>query len=278
MTGPDFDHFCQLVLCRSGLVLNDGKAYLVQARLEPIARGEGLAGVPELLAALRAGRNEVLSQRCIDAMATHESMFFRDMTPFDQMASAVVPELVRSRSPGTPLRIWCAACSSGQEPYSLAILMQELAPLLGGRPVEIVATDMAEAILTKARAGVYSDFEVRRGLSPERLKRWFQPHGVGWEASASLKAMVSFRRHNLLDGVGGLGVFDVILCRNVLIYFDAGRKSRVLEQLGCALAPDGALFLGSAETVIGLTQAFVAQPGRMGYYRPKAAVAARAAG
>ena len=274
MIGPDFDHFCRLVLTRSGLVLNESKAYLVQSRLEPIARAAGLGGAVELLGQLRAGPPPGLEQRCVDAMATHESMFFRDITPFEQIAATVLPELAKTRSPGQPLRIWCAACSSGQEPYSLAIVIHELSGLLGGRRVEIVGTDMSDAILNKARAGIYSDFEVRRGLSPERLNRWFQPNGDGWQAASSLKSMVFFQKHNLLNGVGGLGQFDIILCRNVLIYFDPPGKSRVLEQIARAIRPDGALFLGSAETVIGLTDAFIAPTGRGGFYRPLTAGAA----
>ena len=269
MTGPDYDHFCRLVLTRSGLVLNEGKAYLVQSRLEPIARSIGVAGTVELLALLRAGPPHGLEQRCVDAMATHESMFFRDTTPFEQMATVVLPQLARTRSPGQPLRIWCAACSSGQEPYSLAIIIQELSGLLAGRRVEIVGTDMSDAILNKARSGMYSDFEVRRGLSPERLNRWFQRSGDGWQANGQLRGMIFFQKHNLLDGVGGLGPFDIVLCRNVLIYFDPAGKTRVLEQIARAIWPDGALFLGSAETVIGLTDSFTAPTGRGGYYRPQ---------
>ncbi len=268
MTGTDFEHFSRLALARSGLVLKADKAYLVQSRLEPIARALGLPGVPELLERLRAGAPEPVVQRCVDAMATHESMFFRDTKPFEQIAAIAAPELVVARSPGRPIRIWSAACSSGQEPYSLAILMQELGGLLGGRRVEIIATDMSEAILSKAREGYYSDFEVRRGLSPERLKQWFRPSGTGWEVAPQLKAMVSFHKHNLLDAPAGLGVFDIVLCRNVLIYFEPAGKAKVLERVATAIAPDGVLFLGSAETVIGLTSAFVAPIGAQGFYRP----------
>ena len=271
MTGPDFDHFCSLVKIRSGLTIGPEKTYLVQSRLEPVARTQGFGGVPALLSALRAGAAETLVRRCIEAMATHESLFFRDATPFQELASIVLPDLVRARAAENPLRIWCAACSSGQEPYSIAMLVQEQGHLLAGRRVEIVATDMAEGILDKARAGVFSDFEVRRGLSPERLQRWMTPHGADWAVSPTLKAMVSFRRHNLLDGAAGLGVFDIVFCRNVLIYFDAPRKAQVLEQIAAVTAPDGALFLGSAETIIGLTNAFSLSVGARAVYRPKAA-------
>ena len=270
MTGPDFDHFCRLVQIRSGLTIGAEKTYLVRSRLEPVARSNGMAGVPELLAALKAGAPEALVRRCVEAMATHESLFFRDTTPFTELSSIVLPDLMTRRGSGQPLRIWCAACSSGQEPYSIAILVREHGWLLGSRPVEIIATDMADGILEKARVGLYSDFEVRRGLSPERLVRWMKPRGPDWEISSEIKSMVSFRRHNLLDGASGLGVFDIVFCRNVLIYFDAARKSQVLEEISAVTKPDGALFLGSAETVLGLTTAFALTAGSRTVYRPRA--------
>lgn len=276
MIGPEFDHFCTLVGVRSGLVLGRDKAYLVGSRLEPIARQHGLADVPALLARLKAGAPESLIAQCVDAMATHESLFFRDTTPFEQMERLVLPAIADARPAGQPLRIWSAACSSGQEAYSIAMLCQENAHRLAGRRVEIVGTDMAEAILVKARAGLYSSFEVQRGLSPQRTAKWMTPKGAGFEVSQTLKSMVSFRRHNLLDGMAGMGVFDIIFCRNVLIYFDQAKKSQVMNQLAGALALDGALFLGSAETVMGLTDALALQPGSRGLYRRREAVQATA--
>ncbi len=174
MNDPTFDHFCQLVRSRSGLVLTPEKAYLVNSRLAPVARAEGLAGVPALLARLQAGAGEPLVQRCVDAMATHESFFFRDVTPFDQLAQTILPQMVAGRAATQrSLRIWCAACSSGQEPYSVAMVLQEFAGLSGWR-LEIVATDMSRPDPAKARSGVYSDFEARRGLSEPRLKALVQ--------------------------------------------------------------------------------------------------------
>jgi chemotaxis protein methyltransferase CheR len=277
MIGPEFDHFCALVGVRSGLVLGRDKAYLVASRLEPVARAQGLGDVPALLARLKNGAPESLIAVCVDAMATHESLFFRDGAPFEQVENLVLPALADARPAGQPLRILSAACSSGQEPYSLAMLCQENAHRLAGRRVEIVGTDMAETILAKARAGLYSSFEVQRGLSPERAARWMTPRGAGFEISQTLKSMVSFRRHNLLDGMAAMGVFDIVFCRNVLIYFDQAKKAQVLNQLANALAPDGALFLGSAETVMGLTDALVLQPGSRGLYRRRDGAAAKAA-
>jgi len=277
MTGPDFDHFCRLARERSGLVLTSAKAYLVSGRLESVARDEKLAGVPELLARLRAGAPEALVQRCIDAMATHESYFFRDGLPFEQLATEVLPSLIAARQATRSLRIWCAACSSGQEPYSIAMILQEMGPRLAGWRIEIIATDMSEPVLHKARTGLYNDFEVRRGLSPERLARWFKPHGASWQVSPVLQQMVRFRTHNLLKGTSGMGVLDVIFCRNVLIYFDVDHKRQILDQLSQAMAIDGSLFLGSAETVMGLSQAIEPAVGMRGLYRRSAAPLARSA-
>lgn len=277
MTDLDFDHFRQLVRLQSGLALTPDKGYLVLSRLAPIARAEGLADVPALLTRLRSGAPEVLLRRCVDAMATHESFFFRDGTPFNLLATRVLPELIAARRASRSLRIWCAACSSGQEPYSVAMLLQEAAGALAGWRTEIVATDMSESILEKARAGLYTDFEVQRGLSETRLNRWFSREGSAWRVSPALRQMVSFRPHNLLHGAAGLGGFDVIFCRNVLIYFDVPQKRAIFADLARAMTDGGALFLGSAETVIGVTDAFELTPGAPGLYRPAAARAARTA-
>ncbi len=268
MTGPDFDYFCKLMRDRSGLVLSASKAYLVRGRLEPVARAAGLADVETLLAKLRSGAPDDLIRQCVDAMATHESSFFRDGAPFEQLGKTVLPALIGQRRASRRLRIWCAACSSGQEPYSVAMILKENAQLAGWN-LEIVATDMSEAILTKARSGLYSDFEVRRGLAPERLARWFEPSGQGgeWRVLPALREIVSFRPHNLLQGVAGLGVFDIILCRNVLIYFDVERKREVFAHLDRALADDGILCLGSSETVLGVVETFAAAEGARGLYR-----------
>ena len=268
MIGPDFDHFCRLVKDRSGLVLAPHKAYLVESRLGPVARAEGLPGVPQLLERLRAGGPSVehLLVRCVEAMATHESFFFRDGTPFNLLAGRVLPQLVEARAATRTLRIWCAACSSGQEPYSIAILLKEMGARLTGWRLEIVATDMSRPILQKAEEGLYSDFEVRRGLTDARRDRWFVRDGHAWRVSPDLRALVSFRPHNLLsDSLPG--TFDVVFCRNVLIYFDVDQKRAVLQRMARTLAEDGGLFLGSAETVLGVTDAFELTPGAAGLFR-----------
>ena len=278
MTGDDYDHFCRLMRERSGLILNDSKAYLVSGRLAPIARAAGLADVPALLASLRRGGNAKLVGECVDAMATHESSFFRDIAPFDYLSSAVLPRLMDARRASRKLRIWCAACSSGQEPYSVAMVLREASQLFGWS-LEIVATDMSEAILAKARSGLYSDFEVRRGLSPERLQRWFEPQGEAWRVIPSVRDLVSFKHHNLLQASSGLGLFDIIFCRNVLIYFDAEGKRQALRGLEGSLSPEGVLYIGSSETILGLANALEPEPNARGVHRRRfstAPIAARA--
>lgn len=277
MTGPDYEHFCRLVRQRSGLVLTPEKAYLVSSRLAPVARAEGLSTVAELLAVLRMGASETLLQQAVDVMATHESYFFRDAAPFEQLAEAVLPPLIAARQAQRTLRIWCAACSSGQEPYSVAMILMEMGYRLAGWKLEILATDMSEPILRKASAGLYNDFEVNRGLSPERQARWFKQEPDGWRVSPKLQQMVRFRPHNLLQGSAGLGVFDVIFCRNVLIYFDIETKRQILDHVSRAMAADGSLLLGSAETVLGVSSAVEPVPGLRGLYRPAGRTLARSA-
>ncbi len=277
MTGPDYDHFCRLVRQRSGLVLTPEKAYLVSSRLAPVARAQGLGTVAELLAVLRVGASEALLQQAVDVMATHESYFFRDAAPFEQLANSVLPPLIAARHAQRSLRIWSAACSSGQEPYSVAMILMEMGHRLTGWKLEILATDMSEPILRKASTGLYNDFEVKRGLSAERQTRWFKQEPDGWRVSPKLQQMVRFKPHNLLQGSAGLGVFDVIFCRNVLIYFDIETKRQILDQVSRAMATDGSLILGSAETVLGVSSAVEPVPGLRGLYRPAGAALARSA-
>lgn len=267
MSGPEFEAFCRLIKEKSGLILTPAKAYLVSSRLTPVARAEGFETVPKLLAHLQTGGSDALVERCVEAMATHESFFFRDVTPFDILSKNVLPQLAKSRANSRSLRIWCAACSSGQEPYSVAMLLEEHSALFAGWRIEIVATDMSKAILKKASTGIYSDFEVGRGLSEDRRKRWFTKEGAVWKVAPQLQRMVTFRTHNLLSGSATMGGFDVIFCRNVLIYFEVEQKRKVLEGLSRSMPEDGSLFLGSAETVLGLTDAFELTPGAAGLFR-----------
>lgn len=265
-TQADIQAFRRLLLERSGLNLTEDKDYLLTSRLAPIVREEGLPSLERLFAIVRADPFGRLAQKCIDALATHESFFFRDATPFDQMRDVLLPRLIAARGQARKLRLWSAACSSGQEPYSLAMLVLEERARMPDWSIEIVATDMSEPILERARTAVYSDFEVNRGLSSDRRSRWLRPDPKGWRIADEVRSLVRFQRHNLLDGVSGMGRFDLIFCRNVLIYFDQDRKAASLRQIAGALEPDGALVLGSAETVVGLDSAFAPRPGLRGVF------------
>lgn len=268
MSPENAAYFRELVLGRSGLVLTPDKDYLLRSRLEPLVRSERLPDLCALIDRIRAMPTGSLAQKAIDAMATHESYFFRDGAPFVQLAETVLPALLKGRAKGASLRVLSAACSSGQEPYSLAMLLIEAGVAAMGLAVEITATDMSEPILERARTGWYSDFEVGRGLSTERLSRFMVRDGTGYRVSDEVARLVRFRRHNLLEGSAGLGRFDLILCRNVLIYFDAARKVEVLDQMADALLPGGLLILGSAETVVGLNSRFLPAPGLRGAFAP----------
>jgi chemotaxis protein methyltransferase CheR len=269
-TPDDIEAFRRLVLERSGLILSADKDYLLKSRLEPIARAEGFADVATMMRQVRLAPAARLAQRCIDGMATHESFFFRDITPFDQLRDVILPELWKERAKTRSLRIWSAACSSGQEPYSLAMMLREESAKFGDWQIEILATDFSQPILERARSALYSDFEVRRGLSDERQARWLRREGGAFRIAPEVRAMIQFRHHNLLDGMATLGRFDLIFCRNVLIYFDPATKARTLEGIANCLTSDGSLILGSAETVVGLAGSFEPTPGLRGVFRTKA--------
>lgn len=227
----DVDAFRRIVFDRSGLILTADKDYLLRSRLEPVAKAEAQRDVATMLRQVRIAPSSRLAQRCIDAMATHESFFFRDNTPFDQLRDVILPQLREARRASKTLRIWSAACSSGQEPYSLAMLLQEERAAFADWKIEILATDFSAPILERARTGLYSEFEVRRGLSPMRQGRWLVREDDSFRIAPEIRAMVQFRQHNLLDGMAGLGRFDLIFCRNVLIYFEPTTKARTLEML-----------------------------------------------
>ncbi|WP_417478045.1 CheR family methyltransferase [Maricaulis sp.] len=251
---------------RSGLVLSADKGYLLESRLAPLARAEGYASIEALISAARREGSDRLLWAITEALATHETFFFRDNTPFDLFKQDILPVLSRARGNTGVLRIWCAACSSGQEPYSLAMLLEEERARLGGLRVEIVATDMAPRVLEKAKAGLYSQFEVQRGLAIQRLVTHFDQTGDQWRIKPNIRQMVNFQKQNLLENFASMGKFDVIFCRNVLIYFDAESKKKVLARLSQQTAADGYLVMGAAETVVGLSSDYVPVEGRRGLY------------
>ena len=274
MTPLDYEYLRKLLKDRSGLDLSADKQYLVESRLLPLARKAGLPGLPELIQKLKSG-GEPLTADVVEAMTTNETFFFRDKVPFDHLKATVLPDLLQARAGRRSLRIWCAASSTGQEPYSIAMCLKEFASALSGWRVEIVATDLSQAVLEKSRAGLFSQFEVQRGLPIQMLVKHFTQVGELWQLNSDIRAMVQFRQLNLLQDFSHLGVFDVIFCRNVLIYFDQATKTNVFGRLGRLIEPEGYLMLGAAETVVGLTDAFKPYPDRRGLYVPTASRAAR---
>ncbi len=265
MKPEDFDFVAQMLKTRSGLVLTKDKSYLLESRLMPVARKRGFKGLEDLVAQLRR-RDEALACDVTEAMTTNESFFFRDMKPFEQFRDVVLPNLIKTRAAKKSFRIWCAAASSGQEPYSLAIILKEASARLQGWRTEIVGTDISREILQKARAGLYSQFEVQRGLPIQLMVKYFKKKDDQWEIDPALRAMVQYKEWNLLQDLRALGQFDVIFCRNVLIYFDQPTKSLVLDNMSKQLADDGVLYLGGAETVLGISDKFKPIPGQRGVY------------
>jgi chemotaxis protein methyltransferase CheR len=268
VTPLDYDFLRKRLKERSGLVLSADKQYLVESRLLPVARKAGFAGLGELVDALRLGNAEALMTEVVEAMATNESYFFRDKIPFDQFRSTIMPGLLTARQNARTIRIWCAAASTGQEPYSLAMTLREMGRELAGWHIEIAASDLSNEVLEKARQGVYSQFEVQRGLPIQLLIKYFTQAGDLWQIAPEIRAMVKFRQINLLSDFSMMGRFDLIFCRNVLIYFDQQTKIDVLNRLARITASDGYLVLGSAETVVGLTDSFKVVPDKHGLCVP----------
>ena len=267
----DRQWLAQLVHRECGIVTAPDKSYLLQSRLAAVAASLAVPSITDLLATLRTeqhiGRRgpRPATLAVCDALTTNETLFFRDGHPFDALATRVLPELAarRQRAQGTagaarpePIRIWSAACATGQEPYSLAMVAALAAPHLGGVPVEIVATDYSERALARAREGLYSEFEVRRGLAPHHLARWFVPEPGGLRVAPALRCAVRFQRQNLLESFVGLGSFAVVLCRNGLLYFDAPTRARVLEAIADTMRPGALLFLGGTESTLGTCARF----------------------
>jgi chemotaxis protein methyltransferase CheR len=273
VTPQDFDYLRQLLRQRSGLVLSAEKQYLAESRLLPVARKHGLAGLTELVTKLKAANTVPLSVDVVEAMTTNESFFFRDKVPFEHFRGTIMPALMASRAREKRLRIWCTACATGQEPYSLAMSLKGIGAALAGWHIEIIATDLSNECLDKAKAGIYSQFEVQRGLPIQLLVKFFSQVGDAWQIAPEIRAMVQFRPLNLLANFSALGTFDLVFCRNVLIYFDQDTKIGVLNRLARQMPSDGFLVLGAAETVVGLTDAFKPMNDKRGLYVPNAAAA-----
>jgi len=266
MNADDFAYLAQTLKERSGLTVTIDKTYLFEARLMPIARRMEIASLDRLISVMRQGRDETLIAAVVDAMTTNETSFFRDRHPFEAMRSAILPGLIQRRLARRHLRIWSAACSTGQEAYSLAMLLLDDFPMLSGWRIEIIGTDISPSVVSRAKEGIYSTFEVQRGLPIQLLVRHFDQTGPQWCIKPRLRQMVDFRLFNLLGDLSALGQFDIVLCRNVLIYFDLPTKTRVLEAIHRRMASDGNLILGGAESVFGICNRFTDVAGLRGVY------------
>lgn len=270
MNSADFDFLRKFLYDRSGLALTPDKSYLLESRLAPIARRMKLKSLADLIAHMRLRADEALTVQVVEAMTTNETLFFRDRWPFERFSARILPELMEANKYTKRIRIWCAACSSGQEPYSLAMLIAEAGRVLDGWTVELIGTDISEEMLERCRKGWYSAFEVQRGMPPELLKKYFTKDGEGWKISEQLRAMVRFRNFNLLAdpavASAGLQGLDLVFCRNVLIYFDEVTRRHVFSGMAKLMKPGGFLCLGGAETVIGISDAFRILPGERGLF------------
>jgi chemotaxis protein methyltransferase CheR len=238
----------------------------------PVARRAGLAGLGDLVQKLKGPQAEPLVVEVVEAMTTNESFFFRDKIPFEHFRASIMPALLAARAAHRRIRIWCAAASTGQEPYSLAMALKEMTGSIAGWRIEIIATDLSNEVLEKARAGIYSQFEVQRGLPIQLLVKYFSQIGDTWQIAPDIRAMVQYRALNLLADFSHLGTFDLVFCRNVLIYFDQATKTAVLDRIARITDRGGYLVLGAAETVVGLTESFKPLADRRGLYVPNVAV------
>lgn len=266
----DFDIYMELLKEKSGLVLTLDKTYLLESRLNPVASKWGFSSLDTLTNELRIAPDPKLIYDIVEAMTTNETSFFRDMRPFETFKNHTIPYMLQTRIHERKLRIWCAASSSGQEPYSLAMILKDHETQFSRWNIDILATDISKAILDAARKGLYSQFEVQRGLPIQMLMAHFtKQENDRWQLSDKIMKMVNFQQFNLLDSMAGLGKFDIIFCRNVLIYFDEKTKSDIFARMARQLTDDGLLYLGGAETVIGITDEFAPVPEQRGLYAKK---------
>jgi chemotaxis protein methyltransferase CheR len=268
MTAQDFEFVCRLVRERSAIVLEPGKEYLVESRLLPVAKELKINSISELVGHLRVAGDHILNTRIVEAMVTTETLFFRDLHPFDTLRSSVLPELIRRRESERCLNVWSAACSTGQEPYSFALLIREHFPQLRAWQVNILATDISGAVLARARAGRYNQIEVNRGLPASFLVKYFSQEKGIWELKEDVRRVVDFRELNLVRSWPVLPRMDLIFLRNVMIYFDVESKKSILGRIARLLQPDGYLILGGAETTLNLDDTFRRAEGlKGGFYQ-----------
>jgi len=264
MNPSDFEIYRSLLKKKSGIIITPDKTYLLESRLGPVAKRFELADLEALAKAIQANPNGPEMNDVIEAMTTNETSFFRDKTPFDNFTNTCLPYLQEARITKR-LKVWCAAASSGQEPYSLRMLLEDRTDMAGWN-YDILGTDLSQDILDIAKAGIYSQFEVQRGLPIQMLMKYFTQVEEKWQISEQIRNAIQYKPLNLLDSFASLGKFDLLFCRNVLIYFDEPTKADILQRLAAQLEPDGFFFLGGAETVLGITDAFVPMPNVRGLY------------
>jgi chemotaxis protein methyltransferase CheR len=266
LSAQEFAYVSDLVRRSSAIVLETGKEYLVEARLLPLARQAGVGTVSEYVTRAQHRPEPDTHEKIVDALTTNETSWFRDSEPFQALTANVLPDLMPTRSANRTLRVWSAACSSGQEPYSLAMVLQENLP--AGWTYDITATDISQEMLARAEAGRFTQLEMNRGLPAHMLVRYFERDGTHWRVSANLRNNITFRRLNLATALPPMPQFDLVFLRNVLIYFDVETKRQVLSRISATMRPDGWLFLGSAETTIGIDDRFErVAAGRSSAYR-----------
>ncbi|MFQ5542922.1 MAG: CheR family methyltransferase [Nitrospiria bacterium] len=262
--------FFKLLHQESGLILDQSKKYLIETRLEPIAVQEGFKDIDGLARDMMTKRNSLVRQKVVDAMTTNETSFFRDVTPFNTLVDEVMPEMMKHCERSKKIRIWCAASSTGQEPYSIAMKLADMGSKLNGWTVQIIATDIAQHVLDKAKVGLYTQHEAQRGLPTPYMMRFMEKNGpLNWKVKPEIKKMVTFRKLNILSPLGSIGETNIIFCRNILIYFDVKTKKGVVERMSKILAPNGILFLGGSETLLGISGSLTRISAKKGSYYQK---------
>jgi len=257
LSETDLDFLCKFVRERSGISLDESKAYLFESRLDPLVRRHPFESIPELVERLRKlPADPKLEHEVVDALTTNETSFFRDFKPFEALKSYVIPKLLERRNSEKKINIWCGASSSGQEPYTIAMLLRETFPQLQSWNVTFVATDISETMLTRCREGIYSQLEINRGLPTPLLVKYFSEVGRNWQISEDIRKMVEFKKLNLVKPWPPMPRMDVVLMRNVLIYFELEVRQAIVRQIKDLLRPDGYLFLGSTESALLLDPAY----------------------
>ena len=271
VTSDDIAAVAGLVLDLCGVLLDESKDYLIESRLTGLCESEKCATFADLIMKARTSSDLALQNQIVDAITTHETLFFRDTTPFEALRENVLPKLVEIKAMSEHsrrLRIWSAACSTGQEPYSIAMTLCDVIPDIHRWDISILATDISDAVIRHGNSGCYGPHEVERGLKPEHLRRFFEPVGEHWKIREEVRSLVTFQKQNLLEPFRGIGPFDIVFCRNVLIYFPVHTRRRVFQRIGETLTPNGYLFVGSSETLTDLAEQFSPQHEcRTVYYR-----------